>query len=622
MIEKRFVRLIPAIENVTLVYTVLLVAAYVLIGTTVLDGNVHDFFLPINAAYAMQLGGIGQDALRSPFGPLYAVLSANSLALIEAWPGWIQLDKIHALSSLQFLILPIFLFFAYRALQEDDRRFPKWLLLVAMIVCVLPRSADAILTLFPNWYGTYNNHLWSILLLQAANLYAWRGRRPDGRKLLLIAVLDAICVMVSFNYKFSFFVPAMLLVLLSAACLGGWKQRFTYMATIVVLVCVITGLVSAAGYSYSAYFRELQWLLAAKSLQVPPLRNHVFLLLAFVALSDLTRPGDAAGHARLTAIPVISYEGLRYVTIRFGFSAVVGCAVLLAAQGDFHSPAWPYIVLLALASSSGGDQSLAAISVYSRLQAKLRFFASACVVVLLVTGLVSLAFLIRPQATLGDGPLEALHLRSIAVDPLRFEYGQSNPSASFDELVEVGLSAGPPTPEKLIRMSYSVTAAIRIPPQLSAVIDLIKAQYPADLGLTAQWFSRRLKTFPPETRVVIGFVGFVNPLPFLTGNLFPKDSLHWMHLHTTIGEDQIYPALEPMATADAVVVPALYLPLIDQKMLNCSFYLWNMRQGEIFVLQEVSGLNLVFLRKGGRLQPDPHPPYRLDYNEIERVCRR
>ena len=92
-----------------------------------------------------------------------------------------------------------------------------------------------------------------------------------------------------------------------------------------------------------------------------------------------------------------------------------------------------------------------------------------------------------------------------------------------------------------------------------------------------------------------------------------------MHLGTSLSLDQLGQALEPLAEADVVVVPALTFDSLEEPLLRCGFYLWNQRKGGVFVPQAIAGVNMIFLRRGGRLAPGA-PIVEQDTARIERIC--
>lgn len=612
---------LPVLAHIASASILLGAAAFVIFGQTAIAANPHDFFLPINAAHAMKSGGFGQDTLRSPFGPLYFLLSGNSLALIEAFPEWIQLDKIHTISSLQVSAVTAGMFFAYRALQDDDRKLPAWVLMVALIVCFLPRSLDIIWYLYPDWYGTYNGHLWSILLIQAVNRLAWRGRRPASAKLLPLGLLEGLCLAISLHYKVSFFAASCLLAFLSFCCLDGWRHRLAYCAAVAAVIGCSFLALGVAGYSYLTYAGDLRWALEAKSLAPREVAIHLVFFAAFVVLSSALRPAGRPGQAGFFPAWAIRDEALREHALHASFSAIAASAFLIAALGDFNVPLWPYFVSLACAAHLYGYLSPSGWRAASLAVKAIVAGGILLLSVLLMSALVTLAIIITfPHASARPSPHHG-GFRSMDADPLRFTYVEAGWDRSRDVLVTAGHFASSPFWERnVIGLSYQNFDS-EDDPLMTSLQTLALARYTHDLNVTAQWIRRKKDVLSPASKVAIGQVSFVNPWPFLTGNPFPKGTLHWMHMYTTIGDHQLEAALEPLAEADAVVLPAISVTQNEQAFLNCAFYLWNSRRGGEFVPQALSGLNIVFLRRGGKLPPQEPALFDAASSEIKRACR-
>ena len=613
---------VPVASAVAIVYIYVFVLAYLANAETLIAGNIHDYFLPLNAAYVTGMSGLGQETLRSPFGPFYVLLSAASFGMIRAFPGWLSLDKIHALSSLQVSLFVIALFFLFRSLQRTERKLPLWLLAFSLMVCFQPREIrlDEIL---PDWYGTYNNHLWAVLLLQAANHYAWRGQRPGNKTVIALAVFEAACLSITFHYKVSFFAASAGLALLPLGSVGTLRGKLTYAGVTLAAFAVVAALLAAAGFSYARYFEDLRWAAAAKSPIPLQVAAQLIALAAFVFVAFMLqwerRHAFAASSAEARNLSGLAGLFRRSFSM-IGFDAVAGVALALAALGDFRSPVWPYVVMALCAARVSGVAHSGANARALPVARLVRGVAVAWLILLMSVSLVSLCNIALFSAGKASPMPHANTLRRvIEADPLRFVFGQITLSPSLENLVATGLVApGTGAPQTLFDLSYQLQAHDdhALGGVLSAIVD---TGYVDSLNATAQWLRREGERSGQAGRLVIGSVSFANPYPVLTGNLFPAGSLHWMHLGTSLSIPQLDEALEPLTQADVVIVPALAYDWIPESRLRCGFYLWNLRKGGLFVPQAIAGMNIIFLRRGGHLSPGTSI-VQQDRALIERIC--
>lgn len=617
---------VPVASAVAIAYVYVFVLLYLGTAETLIAGNIHDYFLPLNAAYVTDISGLGQEMLRSPFGPLYFLLSTASFNLIRAVPEWLSLDKIHAISSLQASLVVVALFFLFRNLQDEDRKFPLWLLAFSIMVCFQPRDVGRVNDVLPDWFGTYNNHLWAVLLLQAANHYAWRGRQPGRRTLIPLAVLEAVCLGITFNYKISFFAASACLALLPLSYVGSISQKLLYAAVSAAVFLLAAAVLAAAGFSYAQYFQNLRWAAEGKSLTlletVLQLSGIAALLfVAFVLQCEKWNYPDHPPGARGASVILRFRERILQLVALIGFDLVIGGAMFLAAIGEYRLPVWPYVVMAACAARWSGPAEASCVGRRPSAALLVQGFAGGWLVLLMGLGLAGQDALLKsPSPREMRTSLYNSLSREIDARPLRFVLRQITYVPSLASLAETGLvDPGRGGQQALFDLSYQLQASEdrTLNPMLSAMLD---NGYVDDLNAAARWLRHEAAKSGQAGRLVIGSVGFANPYPFLTGNLFPRGSLHWMHLGTSLSLSQLNQALAPLAEADVVIVPALTFDSLREPLLRCGFYLWNERKGGLFVPQATAGVNMIFLRKGGLLAPGA-PIVEQDRASIERICK-
>lgn len=569
---------------------------------TVVRGHSHDFFIPIIAGDAVEQQGIGHPHLHSPFGIIYFFLSSNSYRLLMQFPAWISLDKIHMLSTFQWLGVLLVLFLAFRFLQAPPRRLSLWYLAVLLLICVQPRNFDSSSPL-PTWYASYNLHLWCLLMLQAANHYCWRRAGPAVRRAAMLGFLEALVLVLAFNYKVSFFVAASGLSLLPLWYLPDWQARFSYYGSLVASAVVMTAALAGLGADYAFYLADLAH--AAQAKQIPP---YMFILQASVMALYIAVCGWMEGGA---SMPAAGQGFLLRVFRRFAFHGVAGAAMLVAALGDFYAPTWPN-VLLAL------WVAVCDLRVEQRTRPLLVAGAAAGWIGLLVlNGANALELIATADAVTEVDAAFSDEVIRVGPMELRLRFDTTRPS--FHDLYGSGLLAAPADlADNMFRFSYRGMGDV--PDSYNGTISETSEQdYPREVNATADWLSRNGAAAKGE--LVIAHLGFVNPWPLLTGNRMPDNALHWVHPGTTISQAQAPEFFESLRMADVAVIPLLKNSLPRDFAFSCAFYLWNLDRGGLFVPQHLVGSNLITVRKGGRLSADLPSPIHFDESDLRTVCR-
>ena len=248
-----------------LLCTILLFAA--IIGcfrgdTYIVIGNLHDLWIPQLGAYAIKTGAILHHEFYTFFGLFYNVLNYISLILTENFPDIFMLSDMIMLSSSLFAVVIVGIFFLIKINTKRRKCIPWFVLLLIISHIFQPRLMLRLLD-YKNilWYGSYNYHMWSLLLLQAAHIFACLGRikrwEMTNRDLLLFSLVQTICAFIAFNYKISFFGSSALMAA-SIFLLLPNRAKIIYASTSIILF-ISFGITVAltSGYSYMGYFNDV-----------------------------------------------------------------------------------------------------------------------------------------------------------------------------------------------------------------------------------------------------------------------------------------------------------------------------------------------------------------------------
>ena len=603
----------PTLAALALIAAVLIDATrYVLGQATIIIGNVDDFFIALNAGYVVVQEGLAHPSIHSPFGEVYFLLSANSFRLIERFPQWLSLDKIHMFTSMQWMAVISVLFFAFRRLQDGGRKFEPWLLALLLLICVQAKDLGTLKPL-PNWYGTYNYHLWALLILQAANHYCWKGRNPKGPVVFWLGVVEAFVLVIAFNYKISFFLAGCGLSLLPLFYLGGWQGRVAFYSSLLASAAIMMAALAGIGVPFLQYFHDVLFAARAKSVHTATAIGQFCVALAYMLIIGkvASRPAEALlSETRMVSISRVS-EAVR----RYAFHGVVAAAVAMGALGDFFSPWWPYVVvgLWAVICSSEGPTAETREPADRLL---VRNVAAVLVTILAGFALLSL-HVIADDANTGPTQNDAIaEAISFAPRPLSFIHFPMN--AGIDDLLASKLFAIPSDlPQRLLEFSTR-DESDQARPVVQAVGVMATTNYIKDVNETVVWLNEIGSA--AKGTLAISHMGFSNPWPLLTGNRFTDGSPHWLHVGTTVSPRQVDAFLGPLSGADVTVVPLISVNDPEQAILNCAFYEWNIRNGGLFVPQHLAGYNLIFVRKGGRLPVSQPAPVQVDEAGIQRRC--
>lgn len=558
-------------------------------------GNVHDFFIPLNSAYALSTGEVLHETFRSPFGIIYHYLNYWAWSLAEYFPAiFSTLDSL-LLSSVIFDVFVVALFFLIRHGQERDQRLPFWVLLILLTITFQARNIDALRGQIPNWYGLYNNHLWAVLVLQISSLMPWGLKREGVQKAIYLAVIMALCVSVSFNYKISFLVGSAVLCL-APMLFFSRAQLLAYVLTGISACSAIFLGVLATGYSYRGYYDDIMQAIAAKSSGGILSDVNILMIVGFVILLQIARgnlnwnPNRSASFSENMRASVANlFRQLNSRTIVFDAILIFGVA--LASAGDFNKPVFFYFLIIFIFRFWGRGKEK---PIWQFLENPVQYLVAIIVFATVFFNISSLEKITKfNQSTELVNPYVDYSETRVSINmndrPLSFNVFWGASMSKFNSTgVHVKSSDWK---DATIRMSYTI-ATTNVP--LLPVYDNWNAIYLKSINeVSARLTSIGLGR---GTDTKVQNIGFINPYPFVLETPFLQKNYHWVHIGTTIRESDINKYFDTLLDADVAVIPIAAASPRLQTLLNCAFYKWNFEQIEPFVIVDVLEENLLLSR--------------------------
>lgn len=564
------------------------------------SGNLHDVFIPYNAALYRLQGMVQHRDFHTPFGWIYSELNlyAWRILMTRKFAG---INELIPMASLLWLGVIVVLYGGF-LLALPPRVRPTcaraWLFLLFLALVVFNFKGVAGFSVRDiNWYGTYNNHMWGVVLLQLVGVFLVIGTKPDARGITALALLNGVGVFLTCNYKISFGLAS--LALAGAPLFSDWggvRWRLLYAGGGLAVVLLLTlGLVPAQ-YDWRLYAADLHVAALAKAgntgsvvsagTWLAVLMAWLLLILGLV-LAPVVDAKDRIGH--------------QAVVFKLVFATLVIGAVLVSIMGDFARPDYFILVCLALfvLMHPVANQSTWGVT---------RSVRGGALAVLLV-GIIGYAasdFRVahyKLNAT-DSGKYEAVVLDT-PYGPLKWTIRKNS---GFDPLSR--LFRLDEHPQKLLIQS-AITYREH-PYRDDLVIAFKNADYVAASLAIKDWM-RQAGVGPHQ---VVSVLDFINPIPLLTGSPMPHASAHWVHFGTSVpmaGHDEVIFA--SVAVSDVLVVPIASYDNNGQSLLNCRFHEWNKRQERPFVPVAAGRFHLFY-------KPAPQPNVLpLDEADIDRRCR-
>ena len=565
------------------IFTVAAVACVALMlrpGWYVNTGNLHDAFIPLNSALAAQQGLRLHEGFHTPFGWVYSLLNRFAWLYVRG-VGDLSINDMVVVTSIFWASLILAVFLLYILSFPEEYR-PKWshAWLLGLFLALLSLNFRGVSTFNVRdvtWYGVYNGHLWALISLQMISVFMAAGAKTTLRIALITALVQALCVTISVNYKISFGFGSIFLAaapLFSRSSGSGWRAVYLL---VVFLFCILVSIsLSPEGYSYGLYLGDIRGALAAKS-EFSSDNNYIvavlvtlFLCVALVALLRLCNAGKGGADG-----VVQNKYGVAVVDVVFSF--LVSAGVVVSVLGDFSKPF--YMIFACV--------GVCVLLMFLGRRGWLLRGAVSIICVIVIFGLWSNLRI----AYYKDGSLKGNHERVV----VSTGYGDLRwiipGGAAYGRLIELfGLVGNPKKLEVIANIAFPLAVEHR-----NYRVPFSNLDYVRSLNLARRTIENLMS---PEHKSVL-MLAFSNPLPILVGGSLPNGSQHWIHFGTSTPmfarDNELFAAFQ---RSDIIVMPVLSVDSRSQVFLNCKFFDWNMGRGEPYKLVHYDEYNIYYMKSG------------------------
>ena len=325
-----------------------------------ITNHIHDLFIPQIGAYAIKHGLSLHKDLHTPFGFIYNTLNYFSLLIIESFPKVFDIFDMIMLSSLLFSVVIISLFFLIR-INIGKKETSLWFILLFILsICFQSRDINNIFNGRElHWAGSYNSHLWALLSLQMIHLFLLE-KNPFQKKLkwtknkfYLFTLIQFLCIYISFNYKFSFFLGSMFLFC-SAFLLIPSKKRTKFLLISSSLFLFLTAChVVFFNYHLIEYLKDLQKAAVSKNTIYVNIKHLVFFMTLFFFIRNYKFLFASHPNRNISTFIKKSFQKSVFfikenkVTLikQIIFDCFIGLSILIGIEGDFQKP-FVYILII------------------------------------------------------------------------------------------------------------------------------------------------------------------------------------------------------------------------------------------------------------------------------------
>ena len=275
--------------------------------TYIVKGNLHDLWIPQMGAYAIKSGMVLHQDFHTSFGFVYNGLNYISLLFAEGFPDIFNPSDMIMLSSVLFSVILIALFILMRV---HTKQVP-WLLLPYILSYTFQLRGNSDILSYEKvlWYQSYNFHLWSLLLLQGAHIFAWlkaiKNNSLSHKKLITFCFIQTFCVYMAFNYKINYF-AASCLIAASPFFFFSNKSKVCYAVASISffgLLILIAPLVF--GYSYTGYIKDV--LHVVESTNHIPSGNKIYIIHYCLILFLVQFLKNQTGKKILSKMPLFTF---------------------------------------------------------------------------------------------------------------------------------------------------------------------------------------------------------------------------------------------------------------------------------------------------------------------------
>jgi len=546
----------------------------------------YDSWIPQISGYALIHDLQPHSDFFSPFGLLYHQLNGFSYSLINTLPTLLQPFDIITLNSIITAGCIGLLALAIRY----DLAIPGLAILLITATALQVRPIATVEAFFDpasfSWSGTYNNILWSAILLQSAGLFTATTHPITVHRLPRIALWNALIVFITFHSKINFFAASSLLSLSYLSILPPSSYvRFICYGTL-SLVCMIVAYSSYYHYAYMPYIEAVWQAYMSKQ--------------AIGDLAITTKPQALLLTLCLIATYIVSMSMLRqaaswpFSRLRTLFfdSCIIG-AIMAVIIGDTHYP-------------SGYIQIFTVLILYGTIT---NHALCNWIIYAVVTLHLSALALFAVEKQRPEGITRPMH-EVLLHSPYHTWHFKIPPEKGLSDLYKILPSS---QPEHWVKQSYSYRPAHhrwRLPHGNYEYIQMMNE---------ATYYSAKT---PPHSRLF--FLGFANPLPLLLHRQPRHYQPHWLDAFITFHPEHLDFLSPILAETDWLYMPILTTDQLTnptiQTHLNCAFYRWN-QQHDRFVLNHISPYGLIFVEKHqANSTPLPLPPAFSIMNHCQQVA--
>lgn len=593
------------------VFTYITVLSMVMTDSFYILGNLHDLWIPQISAQAIKQGLTQHVNFNSSFGFFYSYLNYISLCIIEYFPKLFSKSDLITLSSLQFSIVLIIIFFITKLNSFINKT--SWLLLplILSINFQLRNISKPFHFADILWYGSYNAHLWSLLLIQISSVldfYVYQLKEPvkdiSKLKFVVFIFIQFICAYITLNYKINFFIASVSLASSIFFFLNREQKKIYFSLLLLVGIVSVFLTEILTGYSYSGYFKDiLQSIKSKRTTGYSHFLNLFIFLIFFIPLIFRSNRNFKSFKNLKKFSPdffLNLYRKRELVFPSFYFCLSISICLLVGVVGDWQKPATYFLIVLCLFSI----QTLRSKKVifFCWLTLSGMFFLN-CFSNLYASNPEFFKLTEKHRDKYGEGSYKKINLLK---SDKSFIINNHQGSFELFKFLKINTSE----PDTIFNISSTYRAGEKkwgLPFRNVEYAQLINDAVIA------------VEDYGYEFTDKILMLEFVNPLPILLDTKIPQNTFHWVHLGTTFSKDNIEKMNILFKELDIVYVPTITMDGFSQTFINCSFYKWNDKTHR-FKPYSVSASGILFV-SDSRAKRSVKKPLSYDKSMLRKNCR-
>ena len=530
--------------------------------TYIVEGNLHDLWIPQMGAYAIKSDRVLHHEFHTFFGFFYNGMNYLSLLLIENFSDIFNSSDMIVLSSTLFFIVVVMLSFLIKT------KYIPWCILLFIFSHIF--QARDIEYLFSydkiSWYGSYNFHLWSLLFLQITHIFSCsrqlKKNHLNRRQLLSLCLVQTLCIFIALNYKINFFASSSL-VALSIFFFLTKKFRFYYTLISIFFFSSLTLLTFLfLDYSYYGYYNDILHAIESRNDIYPVKISHTLSCFALFLMIQYYKNTHQN-------IP-LKKEKYPFIKSCF-FHALIWLAVIFALMGNSEKAAIYYFITILLYVLVNIDSGI------------IRNISHVLTFYFFIINLASIIYISQKK----DPAQKYEQYKTINLMSKKQDYLIKKHTVMYVSKLYTKLHGDKIDPEKIfLKLSYSSDPLIRGNQAFhnTEYYNMIK-----DSVL-------RVKSISSNANDLSTILSFINPLPLLLNTEIPIGTYHWIHFSRTFSSRRnIHNLYGMIKESDFIYLPVLSIDEISQKFLNCFFYRWNLERKR-FNLYSINKYGLLFVK--------------------------